>query len=439
MRLVIAQRRLAAPGGSETFVITLAEHISRLGHEVVVHALELGLVATIAEQRAISVVRNQEQLPEESDATVALDRLMAIDLARRYPSARRYAMHNADQIWLPPPEPGIVAATLAPNDRFARLARGCAGAGEVVRITQPVDLRRFSPRGWARDHPKRILLLSNYLQTSGQRVDQLKEAWSRPGLEWQQLGYPEPTITIAEEMAKADIVVGYGRSILEAMACGRPAYVHDHAGSDGWVTAESYDRLEADGFAGTGVRHTPDLDQLREDFVRYSPVLGRVGQDLARTYHDARLVAASVVALIERLGPPVHWHDPAALRALGNLAESQLRLDLLAEEYRFEAKRQAMAARDLEAHVAEEAKRQAQVVHKFELAIAEAKQRETERDDLGEALKIEVLHSAEAKEEALRVAQAKGEALLAVEAKFGALLEAQAKAEAVAERAKSEI
>jgi hypothetical protein len=126
-----------------------------------------------------------------------------------------------------------------------------------------------------------------------------------------QLGYPEPTITIAEEMAKAD---------MEAMACSRPAYVHDHAGSDGWVTAESYNRLEADGFAGTGVRHTPNLDQLREDFVRYSPALGRVGQDLARTYHDARLVAASVVALIERLGPPVHWHDPAALRALGNLA-----------------------------------------------------------------------------------------------------------------------
>jgi hypothetical protein len=145
MRFVIAQRRLAAPGGSETFVITLAEHISRLGHEVVVHALELGLVATIAEQRAISVVRNQEQLPAESDATVALDRLMAIDLARRYPSARRYAMHNADQIWLPPPEPGIVAATLAPSDRFARLACGCAGAGEVVRITKACGFASVQP------------------------------------------------------------------------------------------------------------------------------------------------------------------------------------------------------------------------------------------------------------------------------------------------------
>jgi hypothetical protein len=39
----------------------------------------------------------------------------------------------------------------------------------------------------------------------------------------------------------ADIVVGYGRSILEAIACG-VAYVHEHSGSDGWVTAENYAR-----------------------------------------------------------------------------------------------------------------------------------------------------------------------------------------------------
>ncbi len=379
----MAQRRLATPGGSETFVLTLAEHIARLGHEVVVHALELGLAATVAEQRAISVVRNQEQLPEQTDATIALDRVMAVDLARRYPSATRlYVMHNPDEIWLPPPEPGIVAATLAPNDRLALLARGCAGAGEVVRIRQPVDLRRFSPRGWARDHPKRILLLSNYLEYSGQRVDQLKQAWSRPGLEWQRLGYPEPTTAVAEEMAKADIVVGYGRSILEAMACGRPAYVHDHAGSDGWVTAERYDRLEADGFAGTGVRPTPSLDLLREDFARYGPALGQVGQDLARTYHDARMVAASVVAVVERLGPSSHRHDPAALSALHNLAAAQLRTDLLAEDYRVEAKRQAEAARRLEVAIAEataEAKqRETEAARRLEVVTAEAKQRETE-------------------------------------------------------------
>lgn len=75
----------------------------------------------------------------------------------------------------------------------------CAGAGEVVRIRQPVDLCRFSPRGWARDRPKRILLLSDYLEIASRS---LKEAWSRPGLEWQRLGHPEPTTPVAAEMGE---------------------------------------------------------------------------------------------------------------------------------------------------------------------------------------------------------------------------------------------
>jgi hypothetical protein len=259
-----------------------------------------------------------------------------------------YALHNTDEQWLPPPEPGIVSATIAPNDRFALLARGCAGAGEVVRIRQPVDLRRFSPRGWAKENPTRILLIGNYLRASGRRVDELQEAWSQPGLEWHRLGHPEPTTQVAEEMAKVDIVVGYGRSILEAMACGRPAYVHDHSGSDGWVTADSYRSLEADGFAGTGIRQTPGLDQLREDLGRYDPALGRVGQDLIRAYHDARAIAAELVGLVNRLGQPSHRYDPAALRGMRNLAASHLRAEFAAERYRLEAKRSAEKFKALE-------------------------------------------------------------------------------------------
>jgi hypothetical protein len=102
MRFVIAQRRLATPGGSESFVLTIAEHLTRLGHGVVVHALELGLAATLARERGIVVISDSD-LPEGADATIALDRVMAIDLARRYPDATRlYVMHNADEPWLPP-------------------------------------------------------------------------------------------------------------------------------------------------------------------------------------------------------------------------------------------------------------------------------------------------------------------------------------------------
>jgi hypothetical protein len=350
MRFVIAQRRLTFPGGSESFVLTIAEHLSLLGHDVIVCAIELGLAAEAGRERAIEIVSGYDALPSEADATIALHPAMAIELAHRYPNATRlYAMHSADEVWLPPTQPGIVAATIAPNDRFASLARGCVGAGEVVRIRQPIDLYRFSPRGrWAREKPARILLLGNYHTRPGQRADQLMAAWSQPGMQWQRIGYPYPKTAVAAEIANADIVVGYGRSILEAMACGRPAYVHEHSGSDGWVTAETYAMMEADGFAGTGVRPTPSLVQLREDFQRYDPGLGRVGHDFARTHHDARLVTANLVALVDRIGSHSPPHDPMALRALRNLTESRFRADLIIDQYRSEVRQLTNALEESE-------------------------------------------------------------------------------------------
>ena len=269
MRFVIAQRRLNLPGGSETFVLTTAEHLALLGHEVVVWSMELGLTAQFGRQQGLEIVDRDDALPSDAEATIALDRSMAIELARRYPRAKRvYAMHNMDEVWLPPPEPGIVAATFAPNERLAKLAAGCAGAGNIIRIRQPIDLYRFRPRGcWARDKPARVLLLGNYREVAGLRVDRLRQAWSQLELEWCQVGYPDPTMTVAKEMCEADIIVGYGRTILEAMACGRPAYVHEHSGSDGWVTANSYVQLEADGFAGTVLRPTPTIDQSERIFT----------------------------------------------------------------------------------------------------------------------------------------------------------------------------
>jgi hypothetical protein len=337
LRLVIATRRLASPRGSETFVLTLTEALARLGHDVVLFANRIGMVAEEAGRRALTVVSDSDRLPPQVDATIALDRALAIDMAIRFPhAARLYAMHNTLEEWLPPPEPGVVAATLVPNARFETLARGCVGAGEVIRIRQPIDLLRFRPRGWARSEPDEVLLISNYSRLDGPRISRLRQAWDGFDLAWRQLGIPAPTINPEEAMARADIVVGYGRSILEAMACGRPAYVHEHSGSDGWVTAENYARLEADGFAGTAGRAHPDIAMLRADFASYSPDLGLVGHDLIRMHHDARLVAAEIIQKIAALAPPPTL-EVDGLSGLKRLAESHMRAEAKAERYLAEA------------------------------------------------------------------------------------------------------
>ena len=55
------------------------------------------------------------------------------------------------------------------------------------------------------------------------------------------------------------------------MACGRAAFVYDAYGYEGWVTSESYGRLEARGFDGVGSNREFGVEALREDLERLSP------------------------------------------------------------------------------------------------------------------------------------------------------------------------
>jgi hypothetical protein len=349
MELVLATHKLADPGGAPTYALTVAEQLARLGHSVTLYTRELGAVAELARERALRVTARAEELPDDADGAISgVDRSLTLELAARYQRAARvFVVHGSEDVHLPPPVPGAVAATIALNDLHATRAAACAGAGEVVRLRQPVDLRRFSPCGWPRERPARVLLLGNYHQSTAGRSRALREAWG-DGLEWREAGGAKQTLDVPRAIAEADIVVGYGRSALEAMACGRLAYVHDHSGSQGWITPESYERIEAGGFAVAAVRPPPDIEQLRSDIQAYRPEWGLAGHDIARTYHDARDHATEVVALIERLGPGQACAAPSTMRAVELLAESQLRAELMAERYRIESKQ--WRARHQEAH-----------------------------------------------------------------------------------------
>ena len=136
---------------------------------------------------------------------------------------------------------------------MARHVEALAGEREIVRLRQPIDIKRMCPRGEIRSRPLRALLLGNYV--SGRRRELIEAAWGEAGVEVVTVGaHGTPAPDPAGEIAAADIVVGKARAILDAMACGRAAYVLDVAGGDGWVTEERYAAMEADNFAG----HTSD-------------------------------------------------------------------------------------------------------------------------------------------------------------------------------------
>lgn len=303
MLLVLATNHIGL-GGSESYLFTVAEQLDRLGHEVVLWTPEPGAGVGVAAERGLTVV-DQGALPEECDAVLAQDAGVSLSLAERYPAAPQVFVAHSETFDLqaPPQLDGIVGAVVALNDRVAARMRSFATSVEVVRLRQPIDTERFLPGGPLPPVARTALLFGN--NANADREQMLAAACREAGLELRRLGgprvqAPDPRAALAE----ADVVIGYGRAILEAMACGRAAYVYDWHGGEGWVTADSYREIEADGIAGRSGRRILDRVGLAADLAAYDPGMGPVNHDLVVSHHRANVHAQELVGLFERLGTP---------------------------------------------------------------------------------------------------------------------------------------
>jgi len=352
MRILITHSRFLL-GGSETYAITVGEQLERLGHTVSLFAgeasdegreladsrgleLSTGDVATLAERDDVDVVIAQ-------DAAGAY----ALASAREIPQV--FVMHGFASFEHPPQGLRPVPPVVALNNRVADYASALAAEPAVVRLRQPIDLWRFRPAGPARPRARRVLAFSNYIEPD--RLAMLQAACDDLGLELTSMGARSTTsVTPQQRIADADIVVGYGRSVLEGMVMGRAAYVWDHGGGDGWVTPESYAELEANGFAGAATDEIVGAERLREDLAAYSPELGALGYDLVRKHHSSARHAEELVKLLNRVQAPAA--DPVNA-TMGLLVRSEARAEDARIRIGFQLREKAEEAAALRAELEE--------------------------------------------------------------------------------------
>ena len=310
MHVVLGLSDFSAFAGTESYALTLADELMRLGHEVVIDARTTGPIADVARTRGITVVSEPRRLPAHCDAALAQDAASAYLLAERYPEARRILVAHSDYFALqsPPQLAGVCQAVVVLNDRVRRHVEQLAAPLPVIRLSQPVDLKRFGVRGGMPQQGRRALVLGNYLRD--QSADMVAAGCREAGFEPIFSGvHTVPTSTPEQSIADVEVVIGLGRCIVEAMAGGRPAYVYGIAGGDGWVTPERHSAYEADGFAGTASDVVIDRARLAADLTRWDPEMGPRNRQLANRHHNVAAHAAELVAQLRLLrpddGPPL--------------------------------------------------------------------------------------------------------------------------------------
>jgi hypothetical protein len=359
VRLILASNHLGL-GGSESYLLTVAEQFERLGHEATIYGQELGAGAKLARSRGIRVV-DESRLPADCDGVLAQDAAVSLDLASRYPRARQVFVAHSElfDLQLPPQLEGLVDCLVALNDRVADRLRALAVPVRVVRLRQPIDTERFVAGPPLPQRPRRALLLSN--NPVADRLAMLEAACAEAGLELTRVGGDAgQSSDPRSRLAEADIVIGYGRTVLEAMACARAAYVYDRHGCDGWVTPDSYAEIEAGGFAGRTGRTVADREALRDDLARFDPEMGPVNHDLVLAHHRANVHAQQLLELIGDGGEKAA-SSHGGLEEMARLvrAEWRARVDaqaLVAEQTRLQGERHLLEQRLVE--VREETKAQ---------------------------------------------------------------------------------
>jgi hypothetical protein len=363
MRIVLSNISFSSFSGTETYTLTVAHQLERLGHEAMIYANDLGPMAEHARGLGLTVRGSVEGLPAECDAVIAQDGATAYELAGRYPSAARiFVMHSRFPLQSPPPLGDVCQAVVVLNDRLLETAQR-ARLPRVVRLTQPVDLARFRGRRESPRRPLQLLSLSNHARGARERmIDQacaeLGYTVVRRGAGSTATANPEHTI------AGADIVISLGRGAVESMAAGRAVYVLGPIGGDGWVTPDSYPALERDGFSGRATGLIVGHAQLTADLARFNEEMGELTRDLAWTHHDAERHAAALIDLLGDLGAPPR--PPTAANELARLIRLEWHQFCLAqlaqtehEGLRAQLDRSRLALNDVESELVEsERKRQ---------------------------------------------------------------------------------
>jgi hypothetical protein len=355
MRIVVTVHALTLHGGAVTYAITVADHLQRLGHDVWLSTPLTGEAAGPARELGVRVLGPGDDLPPAPDVILSQDAGAAYELAAAYPRVPQVYVGHSDtfDFQLPPALPGVVGAVVALYDRVEQRVRATEARHRVVRLTQPVDIDRFKPLRPLPERPRVALTLGNYV--AGPRAELLRAACERNGIELRHVGLYGAEQTLRPEVVlnEADIVFGKARVVVEAMACGRAAYVFDHNGGEGWVTAENRARLAADNFGGQSDPIEADADRLAADLARYDPACGLGHRDFVVAHHAAHKHAAALVDVLRDVaGDPAPERDGAPLRELARMVRLYQRADGHAYVMQNEAHRSAAALAATEAELA---------------------------------------------------------------------------------------
>lgn len=289
MRILLTNNHLVLPGGTESWTLTMARHLTGLNHEVQVFAHRIGPYA--AEFPCAVTSR-----PSGFFDLGLVNHNTCLPLARELCPQVVMTCHGV----YPELEQPVVGADsyVAVSEEVQRHVGELGFEAQVIR--NAISTSDYAPRRSIGTRLGRVLSLCQ----GSEAAYQVACAAALCGAEYRRKGLYHHRLTdLRAEIDWADCVVALGRTALESMAMGRAVVVYDNRsymspGLDGMIGPNNAADLMAFNFSGRCRQLKPTVAQLVAELGQYSQSMGQWNRDLVLEQFDVGRIWGQYCQLI---------------------------------------------------------------------------------------------------------------------------------------------
>lgn len=268
--------------GVPTFTLTMVRELEKNGHHVTVYSPFGGKL-----EGKMNVIGNLDELPTP-DVIVAQHTPCAEALRDIFPQTpfAFYSHGLLPEVEQPPEAP--VDLFFAINEEVCQNLTAKGVAVEKIRLIRDfVDTQKFTLKKPINKRLQKVLFISNYKKWRNFKT--VEAACRILGVSLKCCGAPYGRCEkIEDTINEADLVISWGRGVLEAMACGRAAVSFDKSEGDGYIDEKTYFAARKDNFSGRIFKYSFTPESLAVEIQKYNPSCSRVNQDLITRFHEAQ-------------------------------------------------------------------------------------------------------------------------------------------------------
>ena len=312
MNILIANHHLKRTGGTENYTYALIAEMLRQGHDVEYFTFKKGYVSKKIEALGVRFMsrRHYDLILANHNTTIQL-------------LYRRGFIIQTCHGMLPPLEQpskyadAYVSVTREVHDHLQK-----KGVTSTV-IHNGIDCRRFLP---VRELSSRLTSVLSLCQ-SDEANSLIEEVCMGQGISYLSADKAMDNVWHVEELInRADLVVGIGRSLYDAMACGRTVISFDkrkYSGAlgDGYLNAFNIERSLEHNCSGRGSGRTMDATLFAEELKKYNPIDGKVLREFALQQLNIEKSVHHYLAIAEKQKPkrskPLNYFYSQYLKIIG--------------------------------------------------------------------------------------------------------------------------